>query len=168
MSATLRLTLHPSSVVVKQPRRLRRGAACCAPTRIARLAALLLFVASPCFAGIEIEITGVTETLERNVRAFISMTRYASRDDLDEETVTRLSRRIPTEVRKALEPLGYYSAAATYTLTPNDKQWTVQIAIDPGRAVRITQSQVEINGPGANDSGLQSVLKRGDLHPARA
>jgi translocation and assembly module TamA len=68
-------------------------------------------------------------------------------------------------VRKALEPLGYYSASATYSLTPNNKQWTVQITIDPGRAVRITQSQVEISGPGTNDSGLQSIIRRGDLHP---
>jgi translocation and assembly module TamA len=135
------------------------------PTRIARLAALLLLVATPCFAGIEIQITGVTEALERNVRTFLSMSRYAGRDDLDTETATRLSRRIPTEVRKALEPLGYYSASATYTLTPSDKQWIVQIAIDPGRAVRITESQVEVSGPGADDSELQAIVKRSDLHP---
>jgi translocation and assembly module TamA len=128
-------------------------------------AALLALIAPPCFAGIDIQITGVTETLEKNVRAFLSMTRYAGRDDLTSEIVGRLERRIPTEVRKALEPLGYYSASATHKLSQNGKQWSVQIAIDPGRAVRISESHVEIAGAGVTDPSLQAIVGRGDLHP---
>jgi translocation and assembly module TamA len=124
-----------------------------------------MLIAPPCIASIDIQISGVTEALENNVRAFLSMTRYAARDDLDEETVARLGRRIPTEVRKALEPLGYYSAAATHTLTHDNKDWIVQIAIDPGRAVRISEATVEITGAGVDDPALQAVVQRGDLHP---
>jgi translocation and assembly module TamA len=161
-SAIHRLTRHRNNVRCAPRNTIRAGAACCAR---AALTVLLTFSAMPCFAGIEIKITGVTEALENNVRTFISMTRYANRDDLDAEVVARLGRRIPTEVRKALEPLGYYSAAATYTVESKETQWLVQITIEPGRAVRISQAQVEISGAGATDPGLQAIIKRSDLHP---
>jgi translocation and assembly module TamA len=141
---------------------IRWGAARCARTI---LVALLALIAAPCFAGIDIQITGVTETLENNVREFLSMTRYAARDDLTEEIVARLGRRIPTEVRRALEPLGYYSATATHTLSQTEKGWVVQIVIEPGRAVRISESQLLLIGAGANDPILQAVIKRAELHP---
>jgi len=124
-----------------------------------------LLAAAPCFAAIDIQVSGVTAVLERNVREFMSISRYADRADLSEETVTRLARRIPSEVRRALEPLGYYSASATYDITSDRADWIVLIKIDPGRAVRISQAEVTITGAGANDADLQAVLKRQDLHP---
>ncbi len=144
-------------MIATQRRRKIKEAACCA--------LLLALIAPSCFAGIDIQITGVTETLERNVRAFLSITRYAKRDDLTEEIVARLGRRIPTEVRTALEPLGYYSAKATHTLSQNGKEWVVLITIDPDRAVRISEAQVEITGAGTSDAGLQAIQARADLRP---
>ena len=140
----------------------RRGA-----LHSARLILAILFglCSTPSFADIDIQISGVTEVLERNVREFMSMTRYAERADLSEEIVSRLARRIPSEVRSALEPLGYYSATATYEVTSDAADWVVLIRIDPGRAVRISQAEVTVVGDGANDADLQALLKREDLRP---
>ncbi len=55
-------------------------------------------------ANIEINVggEGVTKPLEQNVRAFLSLTRYEKRTDLDEDTITRLAARVPAESRRAL------------------------------------------------------------------
>lgn len=133
-------------------------------------AAALLSFAPLARAGIAIEISGVEPQLEKNVRAFLSMTRYETRDDVSEEVMSRLQRRIPTEVRTALEPLGFYSATATYSAAQQSNakhivQWKVQIAIDPGRAVRLSEVIVQVHGPGAMDQTLQGIIAREDLHP---
>jgi translocation and assembly module TamA len=127
--------------------------------------AILCLIAPASFAGIEFEIEGVTEALETNVREFLSLTRYAQREDLNSEVVARLSRRIPAEVRLALEPLGYYDATATYTLTEQPGGWLAKIVIDPGRAVRIAEATIEITGEGKDHEVLRSIARRADLHP---
>ncbi|HYM36126.1 MAG TPA: POTRA domain-containing protein, partial [Steroidobacteraceae bacterium] len=122
-------------------------------------------VAFRAHAGIDIDISGVTPALENNIREFLSMSRYTTRNDLDAETVARLERRIPTEVRKALEPLGYYAATATYTTAQDGSQWKVHIAVDAGRAIRVAESKIDISGEGRDVKALRAIVKRGDLHP---
>ncbi len=58
-------------------------------------------------AKIEIAIPEASEAVQTNVRAFLSLTRYADRDDVTDEVRSRLQRRIVTETRQALEPLGF-------------------------------------------------------------
>ncbi|HTE43581.1 MAG TPA: BamA/TamA family outer membrane protein [Steroidobacteraceae bacterium] len=127
--------------------------------------ALWCLIAPACFAAIEIEVEGVTDALETNIREFLSLTRYATRDDIEPEVVTRLSRRIPAEVRASLEPLGYYAATAAYTLNEQPGGWIAKIVVDPGRAVRIAESTVEVVGEGKDDPALQVIVRRADLHP---
>ncbi len=125
----------------------------------------LLAIAYPTYAGINIEIAGVTPVLEKNIREFLSLTRYAGRDDLTAEIVARLEQRIPAEVRHALEPLGYYSATAKYTAAQGGQQWNIHIDVDPGRAVRISSTTIDIVGEGKADRALTTIVERGDLHP---
>lgn len=125
----------------------------------------LCALARPALAGIDIEFAGTTPVLEKNILEFLSLSRYANRDDLTEETVARLERRIPAEVRRALEPLGYYAATATYTSAHEGKNWKVKIDVEPGRAVRVSEVNIEIIGDGQNDRALAGIVERGDLHP---
>ena len=90
-------------------------------TRIV-LAALLAF-AAPVRAEIEIHIPDVTPAVETNVRAFLSLTRYAERKDVSAEVMARLQRRIVTETREALEPLGYYEPEVTYETAQAGEKW---------------------------------------------
>jgi len=116
-------------------------------------------------AGIEIEINGVTKPLETNVRAFLSVTRYANRSDLTPEVVSRLERRIPAEVRAALQPLGYYSPTVNYTTARQGENWQVHIDIDAGRAVRLSDVDIRVEGEAHDNPALRKVLAREDLKP---
>ena len=136
-------------------------------TRCAALLPLLLSVLAPLSAqaGIEIVIPGVTEPVATNIRAFLSLTRYAERDDVTQETISRLQRRIVSETRAALEPLGYYEPEVTYEGEQAGGGWRVTIHVRPGRPVRLSETSVTATGPGANERAIREVIEAEDLKP---
>ncbi len=131
--------------------------------RAALMCALLPLSAAQ--AGIEIVIPEVTEPVSNNIRAFLSLTRYAERDDVTQETISRLQRRIVSETRAALEPLGYYEPEVTYETAQAGDGWRVTIHVKPGRPVRLSEASVTVIGPGANERAIQEVIEAEDLKP---
>lgn len=128
------------------------------------LAAALL-MPLPAAAKIEVTIPEVTEAVETNVRAFLSLTRYADRDDVTDEVMSRLQRRIVTETRQALEPLGYYEPNVSYDVDKQGELWKVTIHIEPGRPVRLSEVNINVIGPGANDRAIRELLEADEIKP---
>jgi len=135
------------------------------PTRYAAVL-LALLPLSAAQAGIEIVIPNVTEPVQNNIRAFLSLTRYAERDDVTQETMSRLQRRIVSETRAALEPLGYYEPEVTYATEPTGtSNWRVTIDVKPGRPVRLSEVSVTVTGPGEHERAIREVIDLQDLKP---
>jgi translocation and assembly module TamA len=116
-------------------------------------------------ATIKIDIPDVPRPVEDNIRAFLSLTRYAERTDITQETMGRLLRRVIPETRAALEPLGYYEPKVDYGSETEGNEWTVTIFVTPGRPVRLSQVSIEVNGPGRNEPALREIVAAGDLKP---
>jgi translocation and assembly module TamA len=116
-------------------------------------------------AAIEIIIPDVSKAVENNVRAFLSLTRYAERDDVNAETMARLRRRIVTETREALQPLGYYEPEVAYDVEQRDSSWRVTIRITPGRPVRLSEISISVTGAGENERALREVIEAEGLKP---
>jgi translocation and assembly module TamA len=125
--------------------------------------ALLLPLAAQ--AKIAIDIPEATEPVANNVRAFLSLTRYADRDDVTPEIMSRLQRRIVTETRAALEPLGYYEPEVTYETVQEGAGWRVTIHVTPGRPVRLSDVSVNVIGAGADARAIREVVEAQDLKP---
>lgn len=119
----------------------------------------------PALAKIEIAIPNVSEAIQTNVRAFLSLTRYADRDDVTDEVMGRLQRRIVAESRQALEPLGYYEPEVTYDVEKHDEVWKVTVHIEPGRPVRLSDVTVNVTGPGANDRAIHDLIEAEEIKP---
>ncbi len=119
----------------------------------------------PAAAKIEVSIPEVSEALQSNVRAFLSLTRYADRDDVTDEVMSRLQRRIVNETRQALEPLGYYEPEVRYDVVKEGDSWQVTIHIEPGRPVRLSEVNVDVTGPGANDRAIRELLEADEIKP---
>lgn len=127
------------------------------------LAALLPL---PALAKIDILIPEVSESIRTNVRAFLSLTRYAERDDVTDEVMSRLQRRIVTETRQALEPLGYYEPEVSYEVqNAGDNLWRVTIHIEPGRPVRLSEVTIDVTGPGKDDRAIRELLAAEEIKP---
>lgn len=117
-------------------------------------------------ADVSIEINGVRAELANNIRAFLSLSRYADRDDITPDTMARLERRIPLETRRALEPLGYYQPTVRFKVEPDGNNWKVTIDVEAGRDIRISTVNIDISGPGAGNAEIGKLLARRDLRPA--
>jgi translocation and assembly module TamA len=127
------------------------------------LAALLF--SSPLQAKIEIEIPDVTPEVANNVRAFLSLSRYAERTDVTPEVMSRLQRRIVAETRRALEPLGYYEPQVTYDTVNTEQDWKVTVHVIPGRPVRLSEVTINVKGPGEHERALQEIIDSRTLKP---
>jgi translocation and assembly module TamA len=99
------------------------------------------------------------------VRAFLSLTRYADRDDVTSETMSRLQRRIVSETRAALEPLGYYEPEVTFKVDQEDKDWRVTIHVRPGRPVRLSEVHIDVVGAGSELRVLREIIDQQALKP---
>ena len=136
---------------------------------------LLLLCLGGCVSGwaqagvdINLDIEGGTQQMQDNVRAFLSLSRYATRNDLQADTLERLNSRIPAEVANALEPLGYYEPTISYQAQrrkPDKNDWKVTINIVPGRAVRLSEVNIAVIGDGKDDARISNEL---DKHALRA
>jgi len=127
------------------------------------LAGLLTSAAAS--ARIVIEIPDTTPAIENNIRAFLSLTRYAERSDVTQEVMTRLQRRIVTETRKALEPLGYYEPEVEYTTQQKGQDWVVTLHVTPGPPVQLSEVSVEVTGPGKEVRALREIVAAQPLKP---
>lgn len=129
------------------------------------LFACLAGAATTALAEIKIDIPGVSKPVEANIRAFLSLSRYAERKDIPDETIGRLQRRIVVETRKALEPLGYYEPEVDYHATHSGADWHITLNVKPGRPVRLSEVSVNVTGPGANERALREILEAQELKP---
>jgi len=124
-------------------------------------------------ANISIEVNGVEGDMKRNVLTFLSLQRYANRDDLTADTVERIAQRSVSEGRSALKPFGFYEPKIAWNLKEDGRNWRATITVNPGEPVRLKEVDLQITGPGERDPLFTNVLRRSTLkvgdqlnHPA--
>lgn len=129
----------------------------------------LLSTWQPACADIDVVIEGVDKEIEANLRVFLSLQRYRDYDDLSVDTVERLHERTPVEVRQALRPFGYYEPTVQPSIErlPNGRDWRVTLRIDPGPPVLLEETNVEVTGPGAEESMFRDLIADSELKPGR-
>lgn len=112
-------------------------------------------------AGIDITVTGVDGSIERNVLAFLSFERYKTRSDLDEALIERLQERALREAADALQPFGFYAPKVDCKVErQGDSRWRVRVSIDPGRPVQLTAVEVAVEGEGREHPAFRELLAR--------
>lgn len=104
---------------------------------------------------LEIEITGVAGDLLDNVRANLELYQQREHPLLGDALIRRLHRRADDEIRKALEPFGYYRARVDGSLTRTEQGWRARYVIDPGAPIRLGEVAITLSGAGASDPELR-------------
>src|SRR5688572_16471221 len=97
--------------------------------------ALLLFVVSPAGAAtppVKVEVLGIQGPHEKNVRASLSNNDKDHRKDATEAELRHLHSRAEEEIRRALQPYGYYRPFIRSELLTENKSWTARYEIEPG------------------------------------
>jgi len=117
---------------------------------------------------LDVRLTGLSGEYEANVLALLRI--YQERDDPDLSVLRleTLHRRAPDEIRRALEPFGFYRVEVEASLTrpaAEDGTWVASYRVDPGEPVRVRSVDYRIEGPGAGDSAFPQrfPMQEGDV-----
>lgn len=112
---------------------------------------------------IEIDVRGVSDEIADNVRSYLTLSRYATREDLTDPQVRRLADRAVDEAADALRPFGYYAPHIRSRTTRDEPKWIVRLNIDTGPPVKMREVDVRIEGPGAQDRELNKLARASSL-----
>jgi len=114
---------------------------------------------------IDIRVDGVPDEIADNVRSYLTLSRYARREDLTDPQVRRLADRAVDEAADALRPFGYYAPNIRSRTSRDDPRWIVRLRIDPGPPVTMRTVDVQIVGAGAQDKPLTALQAASKLQP---
>jgi translocation and assembly module TamA len=128
---------------------------------------------------VEVRIEGLTdETLEQNVRAYLSIDERSEEQDEDAEPLTEravrnLHSRATGEIRQALQPFGYYSPVIDARLEGEPGAWRATYLVDPGPPTRLTRVEIDVRGEAGElrvmEEALAGIeLERGGILSHRA
>lgn len=136
-----------------------------------RVLVLLAALLAPAGAAAELEISGLDETQEANVRALSPLSAAAC--DTPQWRIERLVRRADENVRGSLRALGFYSPVIQKSLRFDASCWHAEFSIDPGDPIRLSAVDVAVDGPAVDDPEFlalvaKDALRSGDvLHHGR-
>jgi translocation and assembly module TamA len=109
-------------------------------------------------AAVQVEITGVSDEIEDNIRATLDIVRHAEREDLSEGAIRRLHARGRRQIRDAMRPFGYYQPRIDHSFEQRNGRWLSSFRIDPGEPVVVVEVDVRILGEGADEPRFREVL----------
>ena len=139
---------------------------------VAALALACCALAQAATEHVEIKIDGVDKEIADNIRSYLTLTRYVTRDDLNDGQVRRLADRAVDEAADAMRPYGYYSPTIRSRTSKDEPNWIVRLRIQSGDPVKLRVVDLKVTGPGRDDAELNALianapLKAGDrlVHP---
>ena len=112
--------------------------------------------------AVELTIEGVTGEARDNVRNALRLNRRRNDPDLDGAAIRELHETAEAEIRRALEPYGYYRPSIESELRPPEtggQAWVARYDIDPGPPVPIAELDIRIAGSGAEDPELVALVQ---------
>ncbi|MGX2030983.1 autotransporter assembly complex protein TamA [Methylocaldum gracile] len=122
------------------------------------LSCLLCFASAWSAEQVAIRIEGLDERLERNVRALLTIAQAESMSDPHRIRIAH--ERAPDEIRRALEPFGYYRPKIDAALTREGPGWLAVYRIDPGDPIKLSEVDVRLTGEGLELREFKTLIAR--------
>jgi len=115
---------------------------------------------------IQVDIEGIDNLLETNVRLFLSIEQQKDHALMSDGRMRRLHQKAVQEIAAALQPYGFYQPKITASLTElGTSEWQARYVIDAGPGLPIAEFNLNIIGTMKEDPLLQKVLKEHELKP---
>lgn len=115
----------------------------------------------PCPAGavkVDVRLEGLSGDSEDNAEAMLTLD-HQDEDKLTDLQVQRLHERAPEEIKKALEPFGWYRPLVEGTLERTAKVWLAVYRVTPGPRVQVTDVELTVTGEGAQERELRRMVR---------
>jgi translocation and assembly module TamA len=114
---------------------------------------------------VRVEVDGVSREIADNVRSFLTLTRFAEREELSDTQVRRLADRAVDEAADAMRPFGYYAPVIRSRTSRDGDRWIVRLKVQPGKPVMFRTVDVRITGPGADEPELARLVAASAVQP---
>mgnify|MGYP001812998238 CR=1 FL=1 len=128
-----------------------------------QLTVFLLWLGLINVAHAQLVITGVDESMQANVLAFVRLDDEPC--DAPDWRIRRLFVGAEKEIREALEVVGYYNVVIEQRLERNEQCWRANFDITLGQPVVLRNVSIEIDTDGVRDSVLDSIVAACGLQP---
>ncbi len=110
---------------------------------------------------IEIKIEGVKGKLLENAYAHLSLEKQKNHPRLSKRRIQLLHKQASTEIKKSLQPFGYYHPTITADLKLAEKNvWQATYKVKSGEAVKIGEIDVQLIGEAKKDKIFQKQLNK--------
>ena len=115
--------------------------------------------------NLSIEIKGLDRDITDNVRTFLSIEQEKASEDLSSARLRLLHKKASREIRKALQPFGYFKPEIQAELRETGQTFHAIYQVTPGPQIRLAKVDVQILGEGNQDPDLTNgfPLAAGDV-----
>ncbi len=107
-------------------------------------------------------VNGLEGDIRNNVLASLEIARRSQDTELTSEKITRMHAKADTEIRRALQPFGYYQPVIATDLqqpTANGGAWQATYNVDAGAPIPVNTVDLSFSGPGSGSEDLQVLVK---------
>ncbi len=128
---------------------------------------MMLVLYTTCWAGaitLRTQITGLSGPVLKNVQERLLVSQTAYGETLTPAVIETFYKNAPDNIRKALSPFGFFKPVIHTDLTHHADVWQASFTIDPGTPVRITAVDINVTGPGKDNSELAKQVTQFPLH----
>ncbi len=116
--------------------------------------------------AVEVKVEGVSGDLLRNIQGHLSLYQARKNRRLTPRRLRRLAARAKEEIRKALEPFGYYHARVDGGLEKeSDGRWLARYLVQPGPRVKVVEAKIALTGAGKKEPELRALVQGFPLKP---
>ena len=110
-------------------------------------------------ARVDVKLEGVDEEMRDAVRDTLELVEYQKRD-ISQAQLRAAYADADQQIRRALEPFGYYDVEVSKELTGDATQgWVAKFSVTPGKATIVRDSRVEVLGEGAERRRVKGALE---------
>ncbi|MDJ0806055.1 MAG: autotransporter assembly complex family protein [Gammaproteobacteria bacterium] len=100
---------------------------------------------------VRVSVEGLDRDLKANVLAYLSVEQEKDRESLTSSRLRLLHNRAEGEIRKALQPYGYFKPRIDGRLKQDGDEYELTYEVEPGPQVRLKKVDFEIQGEGRDD-----------------
>lgn len=117
---------------------------------------------------IDVTVSGIDDPLLANVLSGLCLFLQQNNERMTDSMVRKCYDMSEEDIKKTLEPFGYYSPVIDKTLTRDGSMWKAAYRISPGDPVRITELEILLEGDGKEEPQLAEIishfpLQQGDI-----
>lgn len=124
---------------------------------------IILLFALPAWAGIDVDIRGLGSDEKNNVEAQLGLLTYAKsikNKAPEADEVERLNAQAPADIRRALQPFGWYSPTIKSALHHKGDDWTAVYTVNAGPQTDVSKIDIQLTGAGAKQKALVHDTRR--------